>query len=74
MQVPIRTITIISDVLDFLRYEGLLRCKLGRGEKNHQKKNKSSLKNDYRSVNDINFIPDIVFHLEEISTSNKGNG
>ena len=44
MQVPIRTITIISDVLDFFRYEGLLRGKLGRGEKKPSKKEQRFIK------------------------------
>ena len=31
-------------------------------------------KKDYRSVIDITFISDIVFHMVAISTFNKGNG
>ena len=31
-------------------------------------------KNDYRSVTDITFISDIVFHMVAISTFDKGNG
>ena len=69
------TISITSDVLGFLGYEGPLRSKTGRGEK-AIKRSKALIKNlkDYRSIIDITFISDVVSRMVAISTSNKNNG
>ena len=69
------TISITSDVLGFLGYEGPLRSKTGRGEK-AIKRSKALIKKkkDYRSIIDITFISDVVSRMVAISTSNKNNG
>ena len=73
------TISITSELLDILGYEGATRSKLGRGKKPSEKELrpemvKRLLKLDYRSIIDVTLIMDIVFHIVAIWRSNMDNG